>query len=50
MSLFIQIVPPSIPPPPPPGLSIDMYSYVLLFLAVCYGVSKLYKKDVSATN
>ncbi|MDX6746379.1 hypothetical protein SHK09_06220 [Polaribacter sp. PL03] len=36
--LFIQIVPPPAPPPPPPGLSIDNGVYVLLAIAILYGI------------
>jgi hypothetical protein len=38
-----QVVPPPIPPPPPPGLSIDQGEYVVMAVAVVFGVIKIRK-------
>ncbi|MBL4605417.1 MAG: hypothetical protein JKY02_07115 [Flavobacteriaceae bacterium] len=41
--LWGQAVPPPIPPPPPPGLSIDQGTYVLLGVALVYGIIQIKK-------
>ncbi|MFY0630756.1 MAG: hypothetical protein JXR05_10270 [Flavobacteriaceae bacterium] len=43
--LMAQAVPPPIPPPPPPGLPIDQGVYILLGMALIYGVIQIKKAE-----
>lgn len=43
--LFGQAVPPPVPPPPPPGLPIDQGVYILLGMALIYGIIHIKKTE-----
>lgn len=39
--MCIQFVPPPVPPPPPPGLPIDDGVWILVLIAVLYGIKMM---------
>lgn len=39
-----QVVPPPIPPPPPPGLSINEGEFILMAVALAFGMIEIRKR------
>jgi hypothetical protein len=46
LSVVAQDPPPPPPPPPPPGLAIDENIFILLSIAILFGVYIIYKNNL----
>jgi hypothetical protein len=42
--------PPPAPPPPPPGLAIDENIFVLLSIAILFGIYIIYKNNIKSKS